>query len=74
MHFSAFNRCPASLLHAGWLHQSWFCWNQPEETQRKERDEYREEREYEREKEYREERQCFVGTSIILARSWKNEA
>lgn len=24
-----FNHSPASLLHVGWPHQFWFCWNQP---------------------------------------------
>lgn len=65
MHFTAFNRCPASLLHAGWLHQSWFCWNQPRETQRKETDEYGAEG---------ERLQCLVDTSLVLARSGKKRS
>lgn len=58
MHFAAFNHCRASLLHAGWLHQSWFYWNQPRETQRKGTDDYVAER---------EGAQCSVGTPLVLA-------
>lgn len=28
--FLQFSHCPTSLWHAGWPHQSWSCWNQPE--------------------------------------------